>query len=215
MVVVVLVFDVRGKRIDGLKLRLAEGFAGFSQRYTASKAMNTNWGLLERRIWVFLCWFIRETWSEDSEHGLEATPAMKEKNTRLESGVGNLTEGSVSLLLLDGLDRFRSNPTSISDQSEIRLRSWFPELVIKCDAPIVDLWTFLQGTVEMMGRLYLTVMVVSRQWSGVDEASIRLWIYGWSVSEGGSDVVTFCGIFELFLFLFFFLNRYLTMVKKN
>jgi hypothetical protein len=49
-VVVVLVFDVRGKRIDGLKLRLAEGFAGFSQRYTASKAMNTNWGLLERRI---------------------------------------------------------------------------------------------------------------------------------------------------------------------
>jgi len=38
MVVVVLVFDVRGKRIDG-----------FSQRYTASKAMNTNWGLLERR----------------------------------------------------------------------------------------------------------------------------------------------------------------------
>jgi hypothetical protein len=43
-------------------------------------------------------------------------------------------------------------------------------------------------------------MVVSRQWSGVDEASIRLWIYGWSVSEGGSDVVTFCGIFELFFF---------------
>nr|AXY97460.1 Peptidase M28 family protein [Populus tomentosa] len=49
MVVVVLVFDVRGKRIDGLKLRLAEGFAGFSQRYTASKAMNTNWDVVGRQ----------------------------------------------------------------------------------------------------------------------------------------------------------------------
>ncbi|KAL9362862.1 hypothetical protein Peur_045647 [Populus x canadensis] len=38
MVVVVLVFDVRGKRIDG-----------FSQRYTASKAMNTNWDVVGRQ----------------------------------------------------------------------------------------------------------------------------------------------------------------------